>query len=1041
MSKLIRTLQKFFANVATLGLLAHTIAPYSIAIAKDDGFDKSVFKEDFDTLRKSKRTNGGGSVSDIMSAITGTGQSANQYMQIQQQMAQAQQQQIEMQKLQMTLTPKESPDDFFPQCKILPSKADSVAGLCESPLGSDQELAEAMAAYQAAKQNQNLYDNHLLIGNKAGDDQGLQCLNENAQALRSQLYERLKQIDALKRELAEHKAAFETNIQRDENQLKELNGLLNGGDGFEFDSNSRDLSGLFRDPACTSVKDFQVDKSGKAAMKRGLLGIRDEIENNGVKESREFLTKKDSIVKEFKNDLSQFVNNLSRGINNGSLPNTEAKTLLTQFRTRSSFENEALQEVIARTADEHTNDQQDLKNELTKMGVPSELSKAVTGPINNLERQLFVWERDQNNTCFARKVTNNLDTFKSSSYERNGRIKSKKNIDTFYNSISSILSSTDNPNLTMDERIELIRKKQAQYGFDSIAVNLNASVKGKATNAGWKIADAFAAYADDCKSEFNTRKNSNGFSNSDIKSRVTGIRSKYQKNQKELAMNLAARLQKTFLDCDGIEYNATPEDCSKNKLDTSNAKFCMKQSLACAQSISACFAKADTIVKAKQFEQRQLAKAVNKKIMDFRMGQYNILKKVEAQYKGTAAFLKQYFPGTNFEIPFKITANPQNGEYSKKHGVSLMDTKNFMKDMEENLTQVAEAIKKQNKEIIGDYTPGSASSNEFGGTVGEKIDTIKKNYEEQRDKVWGTLADNCQTQIDNFIKAKNDAAQKANEQVAEQNEAIRRFCSKIQTINSTPGCGKVSDLTDEAFEIADEIGGLSAADSKKLATLSSYQALCEESQAHDEENSYMTTIPDIDGLCEMDDYKDSRQCQSYIAFHEKCTPEYYAGASLYEKFKDLGTTSGDIESACKDKDIPAASGDLADKTVEQRCESLGSQYKLHTDEKCYKLTEAKFKLCKEFKTVKKDYPSDYKKISMCGEDQSEKAEKMIEIQEPLEKIAVSLENNKKIKELREEIGEQSYQVCNAQSTNSRTIAKEFGDDLAGLPNFTTASDI
>jgi hypothetical protein len=1003
----INSLKRFVANLICLGLLLNAM-PMGVLVSnayaqeKEEKYNSKPFADSFKNQNKSSAS-GGSLASDIMSGMKSGGYAIEQYMQMNANMQSTDQQAIDMQNLQMTLTPKEGPDDFFPQCKILPAKSDKIAGLCESALGSEQEFMEAMAAYQSATQNANLYENHLLEGNKMGDDQGIQCIKENAGMLRAQLYDRLKEIDTLKRQLEEDKAAFELNAQNDKNQLKEINGLLTGRDGFEFDSTNRDISAIFKDPACSAVVDFQ-SSDGKGFMKRGLIGMREGIDGKGLKESRQLLTKKDSIVREIKRDIGEFVNKLSKNIrvNPGFSGEGADNMFISTYKG-------AAQKTMRNTLIDFNNEKLEIEGEMERMGLDDPaLKRAITDHHGNLDRATYTWERKLNNDCFANKVTANLATFKENSYERDSRIKSKRNIETFFNSIESILDRGKNPDLTMQQRIDLIKEKQDQSGHSSIAVNLNASVSGKSTNAAWNVSDAFGSYASDCKSEFSSRKNSQGYSPSKIKEQLGSFRAKYQNNKRELPMMLAAKMQQTLLECKDVEYTNSPADCTKDKLSTTSAKFCVNQSMLCAQSISSCFARADTLVKAKQFEQRGVAKNLNKKIMNFKMSQYQLLKQVEGQYHATAATLKQYFPGTNFAVPFEISANPQNGKYSKVDGVQVMDTKDFLKDMTNNLKAVEEAITKQNTEIVGAYEPGTGKQ-EFGGVIGDKITTIEANYTKEQGN-WQTLADNCTTQMAAFAQAKSDAAAEQNKITGERNDNIKRFCSTVTTIAHTPGCGKVSDLTDTAFEITEELGGLSAGDSQKLAVIGSYQAVCESSQAHDEEDQNIGSVIDYDSLCKKEKVKNHTLCTKYKLFNSKCDSDYYKTATVVADYnKSFAVeTKEEIDAKC-----------------------------LKDSKKTTRIYETK---CDHWKSKNKAlYSNSFKKVAICGDEESEKAAKQIEVTEPLEALAVSLENQEKVKELREEVGEQAFQVCNAESDSSRSIVKDFTETMDELEEFSTVS--
>jgi hypothetical protein len=956
---------------------------------------------------------------DILNMAEGVGVLAKKLMSSKSQNMQLEQSRARARETQLAITPKQGPDDFFPQCKILNGKTNKITGLCEE-ISSDADYIEAYQIFNTSIQNETLFDNHIIHGNKMGDTKGLQCIAENANKLRTQLQQRVNDIEEMQRMLDHKNAEFEKLAKDHENKMQEVNGLLTGGDGFEFDKTNRDLAGLFKDPSCKATINFD-STANKSSAEGGLLGMRNAIQASGVDEAQTLLDTAKSKERQFRRDVNDYAKSIASAAKTGKD--------LSEVVFISPY---ALDKTIAKAKEQATvkYDEQkaEIQLEISKLGLEASETVDIGDAKTDINTNLARWKRNADNSCFDNKVTKNLAKFEKNTYQRNSRIsKSATNKRNFFQRIGEILKN--NRHWSLKRKIKEIKAIESSLGYTSLAINMGTALKNQKKDRAWNVSEAISTYSDDCSREFDSLEYKNtSFTGKQLRKKIKSLHKKMISTNKSHAQTVANELLARFIGCKGIEYPAqpTPTDCNANKLKTSNAdgNFCLKQSVACAQSINTCYNKAQTIVKAKQFEQRSMAKTYNKKVRQFKLSQYKLFTSMEAKFKGSAELLAQYFPGASYKIPFDITVNPEKDGYSKKHGVQLLKSSDFTADMKTNLEKLKALIVEQNTKIIGDTdnvklgvtasgqtNSRTTSTGDFGGIIGEKMETLNANYTSER-TYWGTLANLCKENMMAYKVAKAQGIDKQNESIAERNSKVQRFCSTIETINHTPGCGRVSELADTAFEIADEIG-LSAIDAAKMGNIGSYQAICESSQGHDSSNSMRSpsSILTAGDVCEKDEYKKTKECKSWKDFGKYCEDDdgYYKGLTAYNELKtELGHDSAsEMLAYCKLKveEEEAPDNPENDELVKKK------------------------NICKR---VNANVDKDFQVYKICGDDESQKTDKEIELLEPIEEIAKVLGDQKEIESIRADVGEQSFEVCNAQDSSARGVLKGLVEDIGSL---------
>jgi len=260
-------------------------------------------------------------------------------------------------------------------------------------------------------------------------------------------------------------------------------------------------------------------------------------------------------------------------------------------------------------------------------------------------------------------------------------------------------------------------------------------------------------------------------------------------------------------------------------------------------NVQGCYALADKVIKTKENQKVVIAKEYNQ-IIKNQMAKHDLtLKNIAGQFMAQSEMLKNYFPGTKYDLPGgdkSFLVEIPKEALDSKLGVPLVDAEGSITQITEKLKAIKLAAEQQNQEI--------------DKKIETRISELETAYQEEA-TYWAGLASTCGSL--NVAYKENQAKMKAEQDklAAEEQKNLNELCYKSQALSITPGCdSEAEDLSDAAQKVSNRI---TASELKKLSTLRGY---CRNSSEEEEEESEVTKST-VKSFC---DTNSSSECKALL---------------------------------------------------------------------------------------------------------------------------------------------------------------------------------
>lgn len=816
--------------------------------------------------------------SDILGAASGI---LGQTQQNQQMNMRVQQQQMQMK----AIVPQTFPDSLFPQCKILPAKANRLSGICEEPISSPQEYQSVTSQYaMIAQQNQNAYATFMTGGLKLGSNVGKQCYDEQNKVLQAKLDQRVKSIQGLIAQVEEQNKQFKNEAQKRVNALKDLNAELDGGDGASKGGKTRDFSIFLNNPNCKAVIAQDSINSGKT----GLRGLRSNVEGAGLKDAQKILTSKDSIEQDIRAQAAGLKTYLQQ---NGpsKIADFKSPKSLDGLPTSSSYftDRSVLSAGLVNKANELSASYSNIESQLASVDGVKIPNSLPANAIVEMKNQVETKKRINMNDCiYANKYgahSVNLDTLP---FEQLGS-RSKTTVENFKKELTNLKTKPISPENMLTE----IKKLEAKYS-NAVTFKLNSSYKGQVTNKDWQLSDIFEGMKQSCENQMNLTVQGEQYSQNDKYKKSYELIAQYEKLNNSMANDLSNAMLNRALNCEGVAYTPSPDTCSNagaGKLNMASSNFCLKQSAECATNLQACYNLADKVIKTKEAQMDLIAKDHNNAVKIYQGKQDILLKQVGAQFAQQAQMLQGYFPGSKFDLPEGENAfalDIPKEEMDETLGVPMVKTEDYLAQLTVKLKSIKDKVKEQNDSI--------------NQMITDRIATLEQTYSTEAD-YWQGVADKCKASMLAYRQKVNTDNEALMKQQQQQQTDFTEFCYRANAFKATPPCDEAAaDLDDAAVKVASR---LSQSDVNRL---SSIKEMCKGTKV--EEGTTLATKDKVKDWCAAQTSKVSA-CKTYLDNYKK-DPRYLTSASAI----DLALVDGypEANEAYLDSIKPSATANIGE---------------------------------------------------------------------------------------------------------------------------------
>ena len=833
------------------------------------------------------------------------------------------------------------PDSDFPQCNLKPAFQQKIGNLCNSLEGGQTSKLEfQIASYwqQAAVIQEEVYRRLLLRGGeKKNLNIGLQCVEES----RKKLLQRLDaQVEKASAEIAKYNQLYEIEVQRAREELltiRDENLLLTGNEANkengDINANSERIRKIYNGiSACKNVL-----TSKDTGDQKGLYSIRDEV----LEEPNDSASKYNQSSQRYSNVLDEIVNNIDREISDrgvgpiisrtggegsAGLPLPDGAVVPFLSAEKAFFE----------INEDYTNKYGVLSNELSSI---SEDFNGVAGSSIFDVESIQNWDRLSSDNF--NEILQKGEPFFKEQYSRNcvSNPESKFNVgitqevilsnlsnderdvnkvgtsfDSYKTQIARLFAVTD---MTVQDKINRLRQIEAQYSGNDFPVLLYQTYKGFGADKKYSPSELLTYIQEDCNTLYELK--------SDLtKARTRSPREVVQESLNKIEelrrlegdykANLKAKILNRVKNCEGITREEGPGTCNQEDFNTNNQEFCFKHASDCSNEIKSCLVQTNQVISTIQSNQKVKAVQFNNRMKNLVNVQQTFLNTFLSNTLPQLQQLEGQF-WTNFKLPDSI-GKPlaiRLPATEKAYGLDLIGGLDLEKDRRGLASDRAKI--NQLPDVLGAWKKSLEDYRaEIARVTQERIDEQEAQFEKER-SYWEEKANQCtevmqkwDSQIQEENARRQAQEQAVQQQLAELQAKVQKWCADKRSFDRAPGCGeRVERLQEDASEISQYIAG------EALASVDSYSAFCSQYQGDPNQagNSSGTSAgpPDITRFCsgdkELSGVTGRKLAAPFLADATKARNVAGSGdsanfISMVEELKGMGNLN------CKNDDIANA---------------------------------------------------------------------------------------------------------------------------------------
>lgn len=710
------------------------------------------------------------------------------------------------------LQPQAIPAKYFPHCKISQARSAFPEDICSANIVDQNGLTQAMQYKNLARQYTSMYDQLLSPAQNSAYPVGLQCLEDAKKGMVTSLQDRLNSLEALRSQIEKESQLFRDENKKLLSEMEDANQELFGGGSGDIDAKTRDFADYFS-PACQNI--IGQDQLANGA-KAGLNGLQKGLSKSN-KDAANFVTNKSQIESDVNSQIQMIKNQIeSQGID--------------QWRKDVAAGDQSINGADLARMGVATPMIGVISTEITRMNskvdsIKSELAKIVPGyEIPTMDKNFRVdfanFTNDAEN-YFKKKYINECVTMADkgvaispdqilSSLRVGGNGDRSVALTNYKTALQNILDS----DAFIEDKMAQIQALDNRYSSSDISIQYKNSGSQTITTTPYGL---FRETVTQCEQKY-TQDDTFSTGNSGQVSQSTQVsRAKeYLNDLKELESTFAAtignQIYDSVINCSG-RTEKTDTCSAEGVFDQGSDAFCVKHATTCSGRVQSCYAEATTLVENKKSQIKSYQATYNKNVTALVARQEAYLAQVKSQVLADADYLKQYFPGANFNFPEELFIKmPENSE--SEFGVDLLGggSLDFLANLPEQIGKLKDTLQQQSGEItsvINDYITAQQGA----------MDTQKAK--------WESLATNCSNAENGYRDFVNSQNMESQAMQQEKLGEVGDFCNKYEqlgNLNPAAGCDE-SDYSPKA--LYETMGGVTNyLSSETEYAIAEYTKLC-----------------------------------------------------------------------------------------------------------------------------------------------------------------------------------------------------------------------
>lgn len=730
-------------------------------------------------------------------------QNQNQQQQMANQMANMQRSQVQ------AIIPTQQYDPYF-GCKMLPKKGTRIGNLCQKPPSSPQEAQFLeMNVITVIDQNMNAYENIMIPTSNLNTDTGIKCLDENKKR-------QLEKIQLARKKIEEKELAFndaynkleKTQAENMMDNIQNLHAELEGGDGASTSGAARDFSKILNDSNCRSNLN-QADING--GKNKGLRSIKTDVEGeNGekLKDAQKLLSSQVTIENDVKQQalaVKNYINTKGPGaieeLKDGGISKIPGLPPSSYFSDSKSL-NAPVVEKSAKLSDSYKQVSGQL-NSLVGYSIDGDVSQ--TDIVAQMKRHVDKKKRDDLTNCLYSKELGISREILFGNLEQLSSKNRGTKVTEYSTELGRVISKNQDANTLTTEMANLESKYE-----NRITLKINKPYCGRDPNYDWKTSELMGCVKSGCDTNFeNVVDATTGLTRNKSYARANEMIEKYKTMQTNFQNEIYNSIVDRTINCTGITYNSSPDQCNGDKLKVGSSSFCVKQSAQCAANIQSCYNTLDTEIKKREIAIKATAVTRNNLIKTLKQKQDIELKKIKMDIDAVQISLGKALLGSDL---FKVGAKESDAytikmpkeKMNAEFGVALIEEDDPMEEFNTKIKNAKEMLS-QMEEKVGPYF--------------EKIENEYKDYYAKEQEYWASMKEKCLGKIGEFNKAQADAAAAE----AERQATKSAFCANTETFSATPPCDSEAEaLSDSMADVIEKLGSdaITKSDKRKLRQIS-----------------------------------------------------------------------------------------------------------------------------------------------------------------------------------------------------------------------------
>ncbi|MBT7610501.1 MAG: hypothetical protein HN576_12150 [Bacteriovoracaceae bacterium] len=739
-----------------------------------------------------------------------------QVLQAKQQQAMMQQQAAMMQGMQVQLRPAR----YFPQCQVPQAQSTIPENACKQ-VTSPGQLGMVMGMQQAAVKNEALFEQMMSMAQNTPRPQGLQCINEAKKQTAAAMKDKINALTALQTRINKETQLFKEENKRLIEDMAKDNAILNGGTAQGSNGNALDIkAGNLAKNFSQSCRNLNGGIGGinKSIRSGGLMGIVNGKMDN-MQTSANTYKSNEGI---FKKDIDSMIQKMTKKMAVDGIDNF--KMLATDIRGLNPGIVQEVGKLSQEQAVELNEYKKQVQKDINKLGISYEIpnfdrSFAVdfeefkAGASNFFQKQYVsecvTGDKDNSIGLNTRDIMKGL---------RHRGVSGGNALPKYRDALQNILDGDS----FIEDKLAAIRALDAKFSKGKSRIEISYTDSG-AKEVSTSPYNLYMNTVKACQQKFTQNDTfSTGSRSISMKKKVKrlqGYLNNLKRKHDTFVADAANKISDALINCSGADYKSGPGSCNPEALSPGAKGFsCLAHSTKCASEVNSCYAQVTGFIEEKKKALIGKAQIYNQNLGKLVARQEQLLAAVKTQVLQDANFIKNFFPGANYDFPADLFVKMPELSDANPFGVPLRGkpSLDFLKSLPGNIEKLKNQLVQQTKKIdkvISDYTR-------------EQNKAISDNKNK-----WASLKKSCARAEGAFRKQVAATEKKKQEDFTKKKNELNQFCRKFKQLRdyapSDGACGDVERLHDDSVNIVAFVNG------DVTSQLNAYNKFCQQREESD----------------------------------------------------------------------------------------------------------------------------------------------------------------------------------------------------------------